>query len=136
MLSSSGYPLAMIRYVTSMEPTEVLEARADLLPNPKDELHKRNIDIGTTALFAFPNDITAFLACHQRWPSFGAFLIPRLPAMDITVECENGTVALNNYIGPHAYNHITVTPKGEEAKRRVETAYKFPDGFGEEWWST
>ncbi|KAL5513239.1 hypothetical protein ACEPAH_3637 [Sanghuangporus vaninii] len=137
MMDMGCYPLAMVRYVTSMDPTEVLSAEAELLPNPKDEPTKRNIDLGTSASLAFPNDVTGSISCHIRYPGWGPFgLIPRFPDVNFIAECEGGTIELFNYALPSVYHYIAVTPKDKKGKKRVEKVYCFPDGFGEEWWST
>lgn len=129
--------MAMVRYVTSVNPTDVLSAEAELLPNPRDEPSKRNIDLGTSASLAFPNDVTGSISCHGRWPGWGPFgLLPDLSGQSFIADCEGGTVELFNYVLPSAYHSITITPKDKRAKKRVERLYKFADGFGEEWWST
>ncbi|KAL5492465.1 hypothetical protein ACEPAI_3912 [Sanghuangporus weigelae] len=137
MMDMGCYPLAMVRYVTSMNPTEVLSAEAELLPNSKDEPTKRNIDLCTSASLAFPNDVTGSISCHTRYPGWGPFgLIPRFPDVNFIAECEGGTIELLNYVLPSAFHYIAVTPKDKKGKKRVEKVYTFPDGFGEEWWST
>lgn len=138
--NATGYPLAMVRYVTSANPTEILSADVELLPNPKDEATRRSIDVGTSATLAFPSDVTAFIACHERWQGWGPFgLLPRIPDLTFKAVCEGGTIELFNYVGPHLYHSITIMPAGKNGKpgkKRVEKAYKFPDGLGEDWWST
>ncbi|EJD07630.1 NAD-binding protein [Fomitiporia mediterranea MF3/22] len=137
LMDMGCYPLAMSRYITDAEPLDVISVQAELFPNPKDDPSKRNIDIGTTALLSFPNDVTASIACHCRQPGWGPFgLLPSIPGVICKAECEGGTVETNNYAGPHMYHYITVVPKGDQGKKRVEKAYTFPDGFGEPWWST
>ena len=128
----------MIRYVTSSNPTSVIAATADIFPESKakgDEL-KKKIDIGTEASFMFPNDITGTIKCHSYWPGWGPFnLLPRFPDLRVIVDCEGGSVTIHNYVLPTPWHKIEVVPKGA-GKKRVETAYVFKDGKGEDWWST
>ncbi|EJD07631.1 NAD-binding protein [Fomitiporia mediterranea MF3/22] len=137
LMDMGCYTLAMVRYLTDSEPSDVISAEAELLPNPNDDPSRRNIDIGTTALLSFPNDVTASIACHCRQSGWGPFgLLPRIPGVVCKAECESGTVEINNYVSPHIHHSITVMPKGKEGKKRTEEAFTFPDGFGEYWWSS
>lgn len=133
-----GYPLMMIRYVASANPTSVLSTQVDLFPENKangDEL-KKKIDIGIEATLAFPNDVTGTIKSHFLWPGWGPLgLIPRFPDLSLVAECEGGTVQISNFIAPSALHKIEVIPKGK-GKKRVETAYVFKDGKGEDWWPT
>ena len=130
----------MSRYIASAEPTEIIKAEAELLPNPSNDPSRRNIDIGTSATLAFPNDVTASISCHGRRPGWGPFgLFPYMPDVNLKVTCEGGTIELSNYVAPTIYHSLTVIhtdAKGKPRKKRVEKVYKFLDGFGEEWWST
>lgn len=133
-----GYPLMAIRYVASANPTSVLSAQAELFPESKanGDVLKKKIDIGAEASLAFPNDVTGTIKCHAALPGWGPLgLIPRLPDMGLVAECEGGTVQISNYIAPSAFHKIEVIPKGN-GKKRVETAYVFRDGKGEDWWAT
>ncbi|KAH8111016.1 NAD-binding protein [Phellopilus nigrolimitatus] len=135
LMDMGCYPLAMVRYVTSAEPTSIMSAQADVFPNPRDDPSKRNIDTGTSASLTFPNDVTASIECHALWHGWGPFgLFPRVPDMKFVATCEGGTVELFNYVMPHSYHSITVTPS--RGKRRVEKAYTYADGLGEDWWSS
>ncbi|KAI5120025.1 hypothetical protein M0805_004654 [Coniferiporia weirii] len=131
------YTLAMVRYLASANPTAVLEAHSTPLQNPSDDPKKRNIDISTTASFAFPDDVVASVEVHSRRPGWGPFgLIPRFLTSDLLVVLEGGTVSLNNFVFPFAWHSITVSPTG--GRPRVEKAYMFADGpvKGEPWWTT
>jgi len=97
---------------------------------------KKKIDIGTEASLAFPNDVTGSIKCHYFWPGWGPFgLLPKFPDASIIAECEGGTVSIQNFVTPTTWHRIEVVPKGK-GEKRVETAYVFKDGKGEDWWTT
>ena len=132
--------MTVLRYVASTEPTEIITTEVDRHPNPKDEPAYRNVDLGGRATFAFPNDITASIYYHTRWPGWGPFkLLPRMPDLTFKAVCEGGTIELVNWFNPAMYHSITVNKtgaKGKPEEKRVEKAYNFADGFGEDWWSS
>ena len=130
-----GYTAAMVRYITSANPTAVLSVQTDLYPNPSGEESLRLIDVGTTASLAFPNDVTASIFCHTFWSGWGPFgILPRYPDLSVVVDCEAGSVKCTNFVLPHVFHSIIVKPTGK--RKRVETAYKFKDGKSEDWWSS
>ncbi|KAF5340923.1 hypothetical protein D9758_012160 [Tetrapyrgos nigripes] len=54
------------------------------------------------------------------------------PKLKATVRCEGGSIEIFNFLMPHYYHYITVSPKGKRS--RTEKAYKFGDGSkGEDW---
>lgn len=133
-----GYALGMIRHMASANPTSVLSAQSELFPESKanGDVLKKKIDIGTEASLAFPNDVTGSIKVHYFWPGWGPFgLLPRFPDSRIIAECEGGTVSIQNYVTPTTWHSIEVIPKGK-GEKRVETAYVFEDGKGEDWWTT
>jgi hypothetical protein len=91
------------------------------------------IDKEFTAHLNFPNDITATVSGDMAGRKIWG-IIPAIPNIKVKVECEGGSVELFNYVVPTWYHYITVRPKGK--KERTEKAYKFADGYGEDWWLT
>ena len=69
-------------------------------------------------------------------------VLPRIPQITATVQCEGGEVEIYNYIVPTYYHSIKVTTKdgASGSKTRFEKIYTFPDakveGKGESWWTT
>ena len=121
------------RYIAGENPTEVISAVSE--PFPGSEEQRAKVDVSTKATLAFPKDVIAELHCNARLPGWGPFgLIPSFPKLSAVADCEGGRVELTNFPGPHMFHSIIVTPK--DGKKRTETAYKFKDGRGEEWWSS
>jgi len=130
-----------MRYLASANPTSVISATPiNHIPQSSPPSFKPDIDRGTTATLAFPNDITGTLTCDLAVPPYFGF-IPRLPSLSAKVECEGGDIEIYNYIMPILYHSITVTKKTANKKEtRVEKVYQFSDakveGKGEVWWTT
>lgn len=123
--------MSCVRYLAGTEPSSVISATADLLPADT------RIDTGTTAVLAFPNDVTAEIMCHSLMPGWGPLgLLPRFPDVNVEARCEGGVVSLSNFVVPHIWHSINVTMSG--GQKRVEKVYTYKDGKekGEAWWST
>lgn len=89
-----------------------------------------------------PNGITAALDADLGNPRL-LEIIPRLPDLLASIECERGKVELFNFVGPMFYHTITVMRIDEQGRKTVrkEKAYVFSDNSsarmkGQEWWST
>jgi len=131
MMDMGCYVMSCVRYLAGTEPSSVISATADLLPADT------RIDTGTTAVLAFPNDVTAEIMCHSLMPGWGPLgLLPRFPAVNVEARCEGGVVSLSNFVVPHIWHSINVTMSG--GQKRVEKVYTYKDGKekGEAWWST
>lgn len=66
------------------------------------------------------------------WGPFGIF--PQSPKNSVTVNLEGGEVHFCMLVMPHVWHSITVKPTRGHV--RSEKAYKYKDGFGQEWWSS
>lgn len=136
-----GYTLDCIRYLASSNPLSVISAEHNLhIPLGADASFKPDVDRGTTATLALPNDATATLTCDLRVP-FAYGIIPSIPQIRAVINCEGGDIELYNFALPTLYHSITVTTKdGKNVKTRVEKVYTFADGKmegkGEAWWTT
>ncbi|KAF5364707.1 hypothetical protein D9758_005524 [Tetrapyrgos nigripes] len=128
------YNLNCLRYLGG-NPTQILSANAVPSHDPK-------VDRGMTVTLALPNDIIGTMTCDFGIP-WKWNLIPSMPVLNATVECEGGSVKLSNFVMPTLYHSITVNKKkatGTDTVTRTEAVYKFSDakmeGKGEEWWMT
>lgn len=127
------------RFIAGANPVSVLSAKADPYPECNVEGHRHHaIDTAMSASLQFPSDVTADLMCNIFLPGWGPFgLLPRRIFADVEATCEGGTVFLGNIIAPSAWHYISVKPSaGSKTKKRIEKAYSFKDGKGEDWWST
>ncbi|KAL0061120.1 hypothetical protein AAF712_012114, partial [Marasmius tenuissimus] len=131
-MDPGSYTVNILQYLASPSKSKsVLSATATVFsPQPQ---HKQ-IDNKFSATIDVENDILGEISSELNEPRiFG--IIPRLPKLKATVHCEGGTVEIFNFLIPHFYHYITVSPSGKSS--RVEKAYKFSDGSkGEEWWTT
>ncbi|KAJ7601709.1 NAD(P)-binding protein [Mycena polygramma] len=125
------YVVNVLRYLASSNPTAVLTAKA--IPYSSRPEHKQ-IDKMFWATLALENDIIGELHSNLDEPKlFG--IIPRIPKLSVTIECEGGTLKIFNFLVPHYYHYISVSPAGKP--RRVEKAYSFKGAAkGEAWWTT
>jgi predicted dehydrogenase len=130
-LAMTGYTVNVLRYLTSSNPTAVLTASA--VPYSSKPQHEK-VDKMFTATLAVESDIIGELHSNLNEPKiFG--IIPRIPKLTATVQCQNGTVEIFNFLVPSYYHHITVSPSGKH--QRIEKAYSFEgDAKGEDWWTT
>lgn len=132
-----------LRYFASANPTSVISATPDPFPVPNGSEHLDRVDAGMQATLAFPGDVVGTLTCHHRVPSgpLRLYLVPILPEMSLTVQCENGELEVFNHIKSTTYHYIKVSVKtgkeGKERKSRIEKVYKptQPGQKGEDWWS-
>ncbi|KAJ7621509.1 NAD(P)-binding protein [Mycena polygramma] len=125
------YTVNALRYLASSNPTAVLTAKA--VPYSSRPEHKQ-IDKMFWATLALEQDIIGDL--HSNLDEAKLFgIIPRIPKLSATVQCEGGTLEIFNFLVPHYYHSITVSPSGKP--RRVEKAYSFKGAAkGEDWWTT
>jgi predicted dehydrogenase len=138
-LFALGYTVSCIRYLMDSNPTSVVSAKPNMF-RTKDGI-KDNIDVGMSATFTFPADATGSIYCCLREPPrFG--IIPILPGIDFTVQCENGELKMYNFGFPTLYHYLEIStktgPGGKERKKRLEKVYTStkPGVKGEAWWST
>ncbi|KAJ6454529.1 NAD(P)-binding protein [Mycena vitilis] len=116
-----GYVGNVLRYLASSNPTAVLTAKAISYSSRPE--HKQ-IDKMFWATLALENDIIGEL--HSNLDEPGLFgIIPRIPKLSATVECEGGTLKIFNFLVPHYYLYITVSPAGKPRAAK-----------GEVWWTT
>lgn len=66
------------------------------------------------------------------WGPFGLF--PQFPKNSVTVKLEGGEVHYSTMNRPHVLHSIHIKPLSGPS--RTEKAYKYKDGFGQEWWSS
>ncbi|THU80558.1 NAD(P)-binding protein [Dendrothele bispora CBS 962.96] len=139
LMDMGCYTLNCLRYLSGTNPTQVLTAVAS--PSTSDS----KVDRSMTATFDLPNDVFGSITCDLGVPwRFG--LIPALPQVSSTVECEGGQVHIMNFVLPTLYHTIKVTKKKSgndgktETETRIEQVYNFADGKmegkGEDWWLT
>lgn len=126
LMDMGVYPLSFVRFVAGSEPTAVISASAIPAKDPR-------VDRSTTALLAFPDDVTASITCDFALPRKWGIL-PAMPRIELRVECERGSVYLYNFVAPFAYHYISVTDA--QGKTRTEKMYKRQGRKGQEWWST
>ena len=143
--SRVGYTINCIRYLSSSDPISILSATCETFTPPSSPADfTPNIDRRTTATLVLRNDVIATLDCDLGIPHYLGF-IPHKPRLGVVVECEGGTVELNNYVLPTIYHSINVCrgARGGKSKSncRVEKVYTFADAGvyglkGEDWWMT
>jgi hypothetical protein len=109
----------------------VLTAKA--VPYSSRPEHKQ-VDKMFWATIALENDVIGEIHSNLDEPKFFG-IIPRIPKLSATVECAGGKVEIFNFLIPHFYHYITVSPSGKP--RRVEKAYSFKGAAkGADWWTT
>lgn len=124
------YPLSAIRYLTSKDPVQVTDASAE--PHSSDPAR---VDRGMSANFLFPDSIHGGTFVDFAMPGRGPLrLVPQMFRCGVRIEFDKGSMDVFNFLMPHVYHSISVHPAGQ--KSRVEKAYKFEDGLGEDWWTT
>lgn len=124
------YPLSAVRYFSSSELVNVSTASA--VGHPRDP---ERIDRAMRAHLVLESSVEADVFVDFGMPGWGPFhLIPRMFECNLHIELEGGTIDFFNFVMPTAYHSITVKPRGK--KTRVEKAYSFPNGPGQDWWST
>ncbi|THU83074.1 NAD(P)-binding protein [Dendrothele bispora CBS 962.96] len=131
-MDPGSYTINVLNYLASPSKSKsVMSASAEHYSSAPQ--HKQ-IDKKFTATVNLENDILGELFSDLNESRiFG--VIPRIPKLKAVIHCEGGTVEIFNFLIPHFYHYITVTPTGKRS--RVEKAYKFADGSkGEEWWTT
>lgn len=89
------YALHALRTVLAVEP-EVVTAACDV---------QSGVDAATRATLRF-GDLKAELSCDMR----------RERSSVLTLEGEDGRIAFDNYVSPHAFGRLTFTPRGGEAQ--------------------
>ncbi|KAI0636110.1 NAD-P-binding protein [Trametes polyzona] len=125
------YPLAALRYLTGTEsdPPEVTQATA--LGNPQTT----RIDRGMHATYALPASVSGETYVDFSMPGWGPFgVFPRMPKLSVRVALEGGEIEFYNYPLAGSYHWIKVRPRKGGA--RTEKVYRFPDGRGENSWTT
>ncbi|KAG6821220.1 hypothetical protein H0H93_004042 [Arthromyces matolae] len=142
LMDMGCYTLNVIRYLSSSNPTAVISAEHNHhVPPGSPTSFKPNVDRGTTATLALPNDITATLYADLRMP-FNYGFIPPMPRVSTIITLEGGDIEIYNFPMPTLYHSITVSTKANNntVKTRVEKVYTFADakieGKGEAWWTT
>ena len=124
------YPLSAVRYFSSSNLTSVPTASAVGMPRDPER-----IDRAMQAHLVLESAVEADVFIDFGMPGWGPFhLIPRMLKCNVHLELEGGTIDFFNFVMPTVYHRITVKPLGK--KTRVEKAYSFKEGPGEEWWST
>lgn len=127
-----------MRYLAGANPIEVVST-STTPQTPKTSFNDK-IDRAFTATLSFPNNVTGTIRGDLSLPhTFG--LIPQIPKIQATVQCENGTLDVFNFVMPTLYHSITVTKKtAKGTEKRVEKIYTWADakleGPGEDWWTT
>ncbi|CCM06238.1 uncharacterized protein FIBRA_08486 [Fibroporia radiculosa] len=125
LMDLGPYPLNIMRYLSSSEPT-VLSAEATC--------RSENVDRRMEVHMTFAESIPATVIVDFALEGWGPLkLLPQWLKLVFRVECENGVVEYFNYALPSLYHYITITTK--DGKSRVEKVYKPAEGKGEEWWS-
>ncbi|KZW02292.1 NAD(P)-binding protein [Exidia glandulosa HHB12029] len=132
MMDMGVYPLSFIRWVLNAEPVSVISAES--LP-AHTSTPSAPLDRATTAVLAFPNDVTASFRVDCQTPLLWDFM----PKIEMKIECELGSVFFQNFVQPTPYHFITVKRHGKRAT--TEKVYS-PGPLsqnkhkGEDWWST
>ncbi|KAK7043766.1 hypothetical protein VNI00_008378 [Paramarasmius palmivorus] len=131
-MDPGSYTVNVLRYLASpYKPKSVLSASAE--PYTSAPQHKQ-VDRKFTATIDLEHDILGEISSDLNEPRIMG-IIPRMPKLKATVQCEGGTIEIFNFLIPHYYHYITVNPTGK--KSRVEKVYRFADDSkGEEWWTT
>ncbi|KAF8901951.1 NAD(P)-binding protein [Mucidula mucida] len=131
LMDMGCYALNSMRFLaspfenTAVSPTEVIAASSIALVKPQ-------VDRGTTATLAFPNDIVGTLTADLNVPFRDGI------SMTASVVCEGGEAELFNFVLPTVYHTITVKKDGQVRKEKAYVpGYKDGvKGKGEDWWST
>ncbi|KAF7316499.1 hypothetical protein MIND_00169000 [Mycena indigotica] len=125
------YTVNVLRYLAGANPTAVLTARAvrySTLPE-----HEK-VDKMVWATLAMETQVVGEVHANLDEAKILG-IIPRMPKLSATVECSAGKIEIFNFLVPHFYHRITVSPKGQ--RQRIEKAYSFNGNFkGEDWWTT
>ncbi|CCM06726.1 uncharacterized protein FIBRA_09020 [Fibroporia radiculosa] len=130
MMDMGVYTLSAIRYFTSSEPVKVTEAAATGY-----KLDPKRVDRAMHARYLLPQSIDAETFVDFSMPGWGPFqLLPQAFKLTVYFELEGGHLELYNFPIPHVYHSIKIKPRGR--KVRVEKAYVFEDGRGEDWWTS
>jgi predicted dehydrogenase len=132
---STGYTINCIRYLTSSNPTSVLDATPTLYPLAAS-LSLGQIDRAMTATLELSNSATAKLKVDLAVPYS---LIPPIPEVRAVVDCEKGEVEIFNFVFPTIYHNIRVT--SIDGNNKATTRYKEyisedDKAKGEIWWTT
>ncbi|KAF6764091.1 NAD(P)-binding protein [Ephemerocybe angulata] len=141
LMDMGCYPMNCVRYLTSSNPASILDVSHELFQPPNSPSdYASNVDKKTVASFAMPNDVTAKITCNFEDPPRLGF-IPRLPVLNVAIECEGGKTDLYNFIGPSWFHTITVTPRSGRARKEKAYVFSGSDGVGggqrgEVWWET
>ncbi|KAF9455884.1 NAD(P)-binding protein [Collybia nuda] len=130
-MDPGSYTVNALHYLASSNPSSVMKASA--VPYSSAPEHKK-VDQRFTATLAFENNIVGELYSNLNESRiFG--IIPRIPKLTATVQCESGYIEIFNFLIPSYYHYITVAPSG--GPRRTEKAYSFKGSAkGEDWWTT
>jgi hypothetical protein len=124
-----GYTVSSIRFLTSSEPTEVIETSHVVQDgNP-------NVDRRSTATLALPNDVVASLEADLREPLKWGFL-PHIPRVNVKVQCEGGSVEQTNFVGPSLFHRITVERKDGKGNIKTTTETAYTGSRGDASWTT
>ena len=86
-----------------------------------------------TVDLVFPNDVTANLHCNYFHPYYLG-IIPNLQ-IRVDIRFEGGKIALFNFVGPHAYHTVTVTPTNGTSKSEKAYTFQSPTA-GMDYWTT
>jgi hypothetical protein len=133
----TGYTISVSRYLSGADPTKVISAKSEILPNSPQ------IDMATTATLAFPNpqgsaetgpadELTATLSVNFRLPPLLGF-IPRWPNMSVRVTGTRGAAKLSNFVAPWIYHFLTVNSSEQEGGRLRKRTEKWYGNLG---WTT
>ncbi|KAJ7064812.1 NAD(P)-binding protein [Mycena amicta] len=125
------YVVNVLRYLAGSNPNAVLTAKA--VPFSSRPEHKQ-VDKMFWATLSMENEAVGKLHSNLDEAKLWG-IIPRIPKLSATVECARGKVEIFNFLVPHFYHYITVSPTGKP--HRVEKAYSFNGAAkGEDWWTT
>ena len=125
-----------IRYFSSSNPTSILDVSHRDFQSPKASTSEAGkVDEEITASLSLPNDVTAKLTSDLRSPNVLG-IIPRLPELDATIECEGGKIEMYNFVMPSLYHTITVTPRNGRVRKEKVYTFKESSLKGEPWWET
>lgn len=94
------YPLSFARLLLGAEPTVVVAATAE---HAHTSTADAPVDRRTTALLAFPGDVTASITCDAA----AALPWGAVPRVYMRVECARGSVHIDNFVQPTYYHYIT-----------------------------
>jgi predicted dehydrogenase len=130
LVNLAAYTLSCLRYLSSSNPTSVVEATPTLSP------WSDQCDSAMTATLAFPNSVTGSLRADIASPYT---IVPSMPEIRAVVDCEQGSLEMFNFIMPSIYHYIRVSKiDGGKKKTTGYKVYKSEDATakGEEWWTT